>query len=276
MGKKFFVCFFLLLFVLLWVEVYDSLQFADHEVPPFVELESVAEKAELTEEDYRLIFLQTGLGKPAVDDFRKNDNFYQVLKMFQEQKMIPAYYERRYLFFPTTTADVLVDEEGRIRCLKLPPLEDGDIIITKSTKTLIYRHGHAALVTDGETKTTMEAMMLGTDSTYTSARSLGSYATLMILRPKSDDKSREAALEYARRNLLGVPYHLTAGFFDKDKTDDKHVDSTHCSHLVWQAYKAAGVDLDTDGGWLVSPCDISSSKNLEVVFSYGFGDDGKW
>ena len=276
MGKKFFVCFFLLLFVLLWVEVYDSLQFADHEAPPFVELESVAKKTELTEEDYRLIFSQTGLGKPAVDDFRKYDNFYQVLKMFQEQKMIPAYYERRYLFFPTTTADVLVDEKGRIRRLKLPPLEDGDIIITKSTKTMFYRHGHAALVTDGETKTTMEAMMLGTDSTYTSARSFGSYATLMILRPKSDDKSREAALEYARQNLLGVPYHLTAGFFDKDKSDDKYVDSTHCSHLVWQAYKAAGVDLDTDGGWLVSPSDMSSSKKLEVVFSYGFGDDGKW
>jgi len=276
LGKKIFWCIFGLLFILLWVEIFDSLQFTDHRAVPFVELQTVAEKAELSEEDYRLIFSQTGLGKPAVDDLRMDDYFYESLQMFQEQKQQPVLYERRYLFFPTTTADVLVDEEGHIRLLKLPPLRDGDIILTKSTKTLVYRHGHGALVTDGETKTAMEAMMLGTDSAYTSARGLGSYATLMILRPKADVNQTETALRFAREHLLGVPYRLTAGFFDKNKSDNGTVDATHCSHLVWQAYKAAGIDLDTDGGWLVSPCDISASKELEVVFSYGFGEDGKW
>jgi uncharacterized protein YycO len=49
----------------------------------------------------------------------------------------------------------------------------------------------------------------------------------------------------------------------------KAIDTTHCSHLVWQAYKAAGMDID-GSGWLVLPADIASDDDLDVVFAYGF------
>lgn len=277
MGKKIFWSIFALLFVLFWVEIFDSLSFADHRTAPFVDLKAVAEKAELQEADYKLIFSQTGLGRVAVDDLKASDeNFYQTLASFQQQKRLPATYERRYLFFPTTTADVLVNDEGDFRTLTIPPLKDGDVLLTKSTKTLVYRHGHAALVTDAERGAAMEAMMIGTVSAQTSVDSWGSYATLMVLGPKTKAEQTKKALNFAGRNLLHVPYHLFAGFMNKDKSNVVPVNYTYCSHLVWQAYKATGLDLDTDGGWLVSPCDISASSDLEVVFSYGFGEDGKW
>ena len=40
----------------------------------------------------------------------------------------------------------------------------------------------------------------------------------------------------------------------------------YCSELVWQAYKALGTDLDSNGGFVVSPDDIARSPYLTVVY----------
>lgn len=44
------------------------------------------------------------------------------------------------------------------------------------------------------------------------------------------------------------------------------------SARIWcgQAYRAAGIDLDSNGGWLVTPKDIAYSEELELVQAYGF------
>ena len=52
--------------------------------------------------------------------------------------------------------------------------------------------------------------------------------------------------------------------------------ATHCSHLVWQAYKHFGYDIDSDGGPLVTCNDIARSDLLEVVQVYGFDPDALW
>lgn len=277
MGKKLSGLIFAVFFILFCIEVYDGIHFADQTKVPYVDLKSVAEKRVLQDDDYDLIFAQTGLGRPAVEALRKNESdFYSELVVFQTQKMSRSMYQRCYLFFPTTTADVLRDEAGHNRDLILPPLQKGDILITKSTKTLMYRHGHAALITDAEDGKTIEAMMLGTASDYTYVDNWKSYRTLMVLRPKANEEQINDAVSFAERKLLQVPYRLLAGVFGKDQSERENVTSTHCSHLVWQAYKAAGIDLDADGGWFVSPCDISKSQEVEVVFSYGFDDENKW
>ncbi len=277
MGKKLFGFIFALFFVLFCIEVYDGIRFADQTKVTYVDLKNVAEKSNLQDEDYDLIFAQTGLGRVAVEDLRKAENdFYSVLAAFQTQKMCPATYQRCYLFFPTTTADVLRDEAGHNSDLTLPPLQKGDILITKSTKTLLYRHGHAAIITDAENGRAIEAMMLGTVSGRTFVDNWKSYRTLMVLRPKAEKEQIDNAVSFAERKLLRVPYRLLAGLFGKDQSGRESVTSTHCSHLVWQAYKVAGIDLDADGGWFVSPSDISQSQDVEVVFSYGFGEESKW
>ena len=159
----------------------------------------------------------------------------------------------------------------------LPPLKAGDILVTKSTKTLMYRHGHAALVLDPEKGETMEALMLGEPSAILDVDNWRSYPTLLVLRPKNLDKETvDGLIRFAREQLLDVPYSLLTGMLQKDKSSMEQIDRTHCAHLVWQAYRQAGMDIDADGGWLVTPHDIADSTAFSVVFSHGFGPDGGW
>ena len=51
---------------------------------------------------------------------------------------------------------------------------------------------------------------------------------------------------------------------------------THCSDVVWKVFNAIGVDIDSNGGWLVTPKDISQSQYLYEVESYGFSDERAW
>ena len=276
MKKKIFFIFFYALLVAFGIEISDCLNAADYTLPERTELSEIASKETLTQSDYELIFLQTGLGKRAVDELREENDteFYQTLLSFQTQCFSPVETERRYLFFPTTIADVLKDGEG-VRRLQLPPLKNGDILITKSTKTLLYRHGHAAIVVDADRGRVVEAMMLGMPSGKTFIDGWESYGTLAVLRPKTDKETIKKAVEFAEKKMVGVPYRLLTGIIDKDKSDNNNISSTHCSHLVWQAYRASGIELDSDGGWLVSPGDLFDSEELELVFSYGFAEKKK-
>ena len=174
------------------------------------------------------------------------------------------------MFFPTTKGESLVDENGENVTLKIPEIKTGDILVTKSTHTLIFRHGHAGLVTDGEASEVLEAMMIGTNSGYSSVLSWRNYPTLAILRPKNlSEEEIEDVVKFAKENLYDVKYDLLAGLFGDSYEENKVVTKTHCSHLVWYAYKSAGIDIDSNGGLLVLPEDFLKSDELELIWSYG-------
>ena len=276
MRKKIFLIVSgVVLALIIWVFIDYSLA-VNTEIPPFVDLSFVLTKESMTDEEYNLVFDQTGLGRVAIDALKKDESsFIENVKRFQAQKQKPVRYRQTFLFFPTTTAEELRDETGRKRMLLLPPLEVGDVLITKSTKTLLYRHGHAALVLKPNVST-IESMMIGTESDILNVDSWRSYPTLLILRPKNNRELAKAAVDFAEKKLLGVPYQLLTGVVKKDKSDMETIDGTHCAHLVWQAYQSAGLDIDTDHGWQVTPHDLAKDDVMEVVFSYGFGKTGLW
>ncbi len=228
----------------------------------------------LPQKDYQNLFLATGLLQRGINDSVQSNGFDLMLEDLFKQMQAPVYTKGEYIFFPTTKAELLVDEKKHNRKLVLPPVQVGDILITKSTDTLLYRHGHAGIVIDEDGKT-IESFMLGVPSDSLSVSDWTGYSTLMILRPKEihQEKAKQAA-SYAKEHLMKVPYNLFTGLIKKDKS--KQVDSTQCAHLVWQAYYAAGLDIDGDGGWLVTPFDITKSSAFDVVFSFGFGDEAKW
>ncbi len=278
MKKKLGFSLIAVFLLLIIVTVADYCLAAKPSKVTYCDLKPVLEKDELTNEDYELIFRQTGLGKVAVLDIKEQvEDFIFELEKFQKQNLSPLHYRQDFLFFPTTTAEQLEDENGVDRRLELPPLRDGDILITKSTKTLIYRHGHGALVLDAEQGQTVEALMIGSPSEILKVDSWQYYPTLMILRPKNVAlESIQQMVFYAEEKLYQVPYWLTTGLLQKDKSHFERVDGTQCAHLVWQAFKQMGIDIDADGGWLVTPHDIAISQELEVVFSFGFGEEGVW
>ena len=151
-------------------------------------------------------------------------------------------------------------------------LQPGDILVTLSTHSLGWRHGHAGLVIDKDT--TLECVVLGEDACYGSPQNWRWYSGYCVLRVKGiSPEQGETVAKYACENLYGKPYHLTAGFIgEKERAADSTYFGMYCSYLVWYAWKHFGYDLDGDGGRLVSVTDILQSDQVEVIRMWGMGE----
>jgi len=231
----------------------------------------------LSEDDYHTLFIQTGLGKPAVDELfgdyfgserlavfrRYQDNFFASGDYECDNVAIIVYDER------------IRDEEGNLaQGFEIPDLENGDIFLTKATHSLGWRHGHAAIVTDAAKGETLEAILLGTPARLQNASKWRSYPSFIHLRLKGADAAlRNEIAQYAKETMLGLPYGIFTGIPEKAPEEAA---KTQCSHLVWYPFRHFGYDLDSDGYWLVTPKDIANSDLLEVVQVYGVDPEALW
>lgn len=234
-------------------------------------------KVTLTEDsDYETFFLQTGLGQQAVDKLVEEGDFQAVLDA-QEAFFHPQEAECEPLLGWFTREDRLknegrrsgAEEEAALAERELVDLQPGDIIVTLSTHSLGWNHGHAALVIDEDT--TLECMVLGTDSTFAGTDGWTEYSNYAVLRVKgATPEQRQAVADYAKSTLVGVPYSLLAGFIgDKAPDTEAWHFGLQCAYLVWYAWEHFGYDLDSDGGRLVSTYDLLCSDKVEIVQIYG-------
>lgn len=266
-----------LAFVALWFFLQGP--FA-HRLRPFVpqydrvDLSPVLAQDALSQADYETLYAQTGLGPAAVDDLlaQGSAGVQQILDT-QEAFFVPPAESECSLLGVTTREHRFSDADGRlIYAVPLAPLKEGDILISLSTHTAGWTHGHAGLVIDPdpERPVTLESVVLGTCSDAMNANHWRSYTTMMVLRPKADDEKRHQVAQFASEKLVDIPYSLVSGVFgDKfQPLDGPH--SAHCGYLPWYAWMAAGVDLDGDGGRIVAPADLAMSDQVEVVQIYGF------
>lgn len=255
-----------------------------------IDLLPILRKTNYTDEDYHTLYLQTGLGRPAIEALRSEKDYVSRMLSFQKNFFTPIQYscERRLI---VTCQEFLTDENGRyVNAYDLAPLEDGDILITKSSHTFGWRNGHAGIVTNAKAGRTVEAVSLGTPSCIQSTEDWRGYPTLIILRLR-DDLPEETDYEgnplsipglagrIAEDYLVGLPYHLTIGVFEskyRPPSDLRHWNGTQCAHLVWLAYRAAGLDLDSDGGRIVTVYDLVHSPYLEIVQVFGVDPENPW
>ena len=170
-----------------------------------------------------------------------------------------------------TCEDRLRDGEGNaVYSVPLAPLQAGDIILTFSTHTFGWRHGHAGLVVSPELGVTVEAVVMGSDSAQMDAQHWRTYSNFMVLRVKdAGDRERRDVARYALDHLDGIPYSLLAGIFGAKAPDDDRSLTAQCAYLPWYAWQSAGVDLDSDGGRIVTVLDLAESPLLEAVQVYG-------
>ncbi|MGI6748665.1 MAG: hypothetical protein ACOX4V_10625 [Anaerovoracaceae bacterium] len=167
------------------------------------------------------------------------------------------------------------DENGQlVKGFEILDVRNGDIFITKGTHSLGWRHGHAAIVTDETKGETLEAICIGEKVVLQSIDKWRTYPSFIQLRLKDYNSIKTAKIaEYAKKELLGLPYGLFTGI--PEKKPDK-LKSTQCSHVVWYPYERFGYDLDSDGSWLVTPKDIANSEHLEIVQVYGVNPEEIW
>ncbi|MGN1304204.1 MAG: hypothetical protein ACI4YB_04120 [Oscillospiraceae bacterium] len=225
-------------------------------------LENIVKKTPgtLTESELELVFEQTGLGRAAVmklTDLEKldfyQDNYYSEVEY--ERFANSPFSSEEYVEAPTATLDFI---------------EKGDILITHSSRVFSWRNGHAAIVIDADEGKTLEAVVIGQDTCIQDIEKWRHYPNFLVLRLKdADEQLRSDIADTALELLCDKPYRLLTGVFSKKYPDRENIAGTQCAHLVWLACAYHGFDIDSDGGLIVTPKDISESDLLEVVQSYG-------
>lgn len=216
--------------------------------------------SEYTEEDYTIIFNQTGLSKTAVKALASP----QFLENYQEKYFAEIEYKC------TMNSPVSFEERIDNSSVLLAPLEDGDVLVTSASHVFSWRNGHAAIVVDAENGITLEAVVIGKNSKVQDTDKWRYYPNFAILRLKDANKEERAAIARSAYNYLNdIPYIATIGVIPAKYSELEIASGTQCAHLVWLAYAAHGYDIDSDQGLIVTPNDILESDLFEIVQVYG-------
>lgn len=235
------------------------------------DIAQLLEQESWSESDYETLYLQTGLGRAALDEMK--DDPERILT-FQDALFYDGELAHEEVAV-TTKRDIFADTRYRA---PMVDLQDGDVLITSTCHSFGWRNGHAALVVNGANGSLLESVSLGIPSTITAYGSdWFCYGTnFMVLRLKdAGEEARAEIAQTARERLYNVPYSLTVGFLSP-KDQGETPQGTHCSHLVWQAYHYFGYDIDSDGGPLCTAQDIARSDLFEVVQVFGFDPVKLW
>ncbi len=230
-----------------------------------LDLSPILAKETLLSKDYTILFYQTGLGKLGIDSIWNTEDSSIIIEEIQSDffKEIPITCRATTPFTHEDTIDSSLLESSFM------PVENGDILITLSPHAYGWKNGHAALVIDAKKGITLECIMIGTNSSYQKLSTWSNYSNYAILRYKDISPSlQETIITYAKESLHNIPYNLTVGITNKKESTPSLI-GTHCSHLVWSAFYHFHIDLDSDGGKIVTPYDILHSPELEIVRIYG-------
>lgn len=267
LNKRRLCTIILLITVLMVIRHYFNLSEAFYEPDyPLTDLSSLVRKENLSAADFRLIFKQTGVSPLAAKEYIKTGD-YVFLEQLNKLYFNAPTFHKDYIVFPITA-----QETNSEQLTPLVDLKKGDILITFNTHTFDWRHGHCGIVLDDEGAFILEHMSVGETSCVTKAKQWGRYPAFAVLR-HPDEKTAIKAAEYAYEKLLGIDYNVFAGIIKKDKSDQDKPDSSHCAHIVWQAYMAAGTDIDSNKGPIVLPKDIMNSQSLRAVQIFGINPD---
>ncbi len=259
-GAAIFAAVLVLCALKLWAAAAEP---GAHWTPDYekVNLTEILSKGQLTPADYQTLLLQTGLGAFAVDTLRgqgAQDDILTAQERFFAEPLIAC-----------TPNSPISAEEHTLQGMPLVALEDGDILITPCSHAYGWRNGHAALVVDAAQGLTLESVVLGTKSCLQSIDKWETYPAVMVFRLKGESAAVRAGIaRTACERLCGVPYGLTVGLLSPKHPEDAPAE-THCAHLVWEAYRAHGYDLDSTGGHIVTPHDLAASPLLELKQIYG-------
>lgn len=277
MLKRYYSTLLLIIFILsffLYNWIFET-QFTIHNSPyqNKMDIYNWVHLRKLSYSQLNAVAHQTGISTDVVEELLAENKGFELLNL-QAAYFAPVETISE-ASSPLTVSEYLVDEEGNyVEGTHFADIQKGDILVTKNSRFLGWRNGHVGLVVDAKKGLVLEALMLGTNTKLCSLQKWQELPSFQILRVKKSMQSDELenicfswlVAEYAMENLVDIPYSLTAGMNPKEVT----ITRTQCAHLIWYAYKQFGIDLDSDGGIIVTPVDIQNSPYLEVVQSYGY------
>lgn len=237
-----------------------------------------------TDEEFQILFEQTGLTKIGIERARERKFGWLRVKQIHENYFTPREAVNDY-YCPLICTDFINEPSKEIY------LEKGDILITSSTHFSGFRIGHSGIVADPENEFPVwQASQVGESNGYATVDDgFTSRINFMVVRIKPEVfgaesardekyiKAMEDVADYIVNDLKDSKYTPFTGVF----TNKNNAKYTSCSHLLWYGFlhfddKNGGqrnVDLDPNGGLLVTPKDISRSPYVELVQTFGFDPD---
>lgn len=233
-----------------------------------VDISRLAEQSSFSPAEADLLWEQTGLNPKILDTIEDKEERKAVLLAAQKQLFTPAEYHCDGLAL-FSKAELFTDPQSTVPLYDLRP---GDVLITKSTHTLCYRHGHSALYL-GEGKL-LEAAAIGLPTAITDAAYWGKYPSGLHLRLKESAAAKihsdaahigAEAAAYAEKELQNDDYHLLAGAFGIGTATDQ----TQCAHLIYTAYAHCGIKTAARE-FPVTPHALWESGQFEVLHCWGF------
>lgn len=226
-----------------------------------VELDSILKKDTLSDEDYDLIYHQTGITKFGVDrtltKYHSKQTIKKVQSSFLQEVKVTSNFLGPYCYYQT------IDQ-----LTEMVNVEVGDIIVSNGTQFCGKTFGHCGLVTS-TSGGVLQSYGYGELSEIGTLKDFQERASFIILSPRVDSSIKAQVAEYAINYLQGIPYNVFIGLFG---TKDS-ISSTQCSHLVWYAYHHFGYDFDNNGGGICLPHDLICLDQMDVVQVYGFDLD---
>lgn len=233
-----------------------------------VDLSYLESKADFSPEDYALLWEQTGLSKTIIDNIEDKEERNQILIAEQKRLFTKADLQCTGLVL-FSKAELYTDSQNNVPLYDLQP---GDVLLTKSTHTLCYRHGHSALYL-GDNKL-LEAAAIGTPTEITDAAYWGSYPSGLHLRLKEnvaeaiDCDTASLGIQvatYAEKELQNDDYHLLAGAFGIGVETNQ----TQCAHLIYAAYAHCGIEISPHE-FPVTPHSLLTGGKFEILRCWGF------
>lgn len=237
-----------------------------------IDISGLLNKSELSDEDYEVLYRQTGLTKIGIDRCLGRGVAGKNRILAVQRDYFGEYVVVNDLFAPYICTDFITDKNGTEVYITSSYLENGDILVTSSTHLSGWRFGHAGLVTKGSTNEVLQASAYGSTSALETVYDFTSRVNFMIFSPDFEQSLKDEVAEFARENLIGMNYDVTAGVL----SNKNKVQRTQCAHIVWYAYNQFGIDLDSDGGLVVTPRNLALSPYLRLVQVFGFDPDKLW
>lgn len=259
-----------------WVPDYDMLSTE--------ELKAIYDKETLGDDDYQVLFEQTGLTKIGIDRAKAQRYGWNRVLSIQQ-----SYFKERgidrFAYAPLVCTEYLDGTSA-----EMIYLERGDIIISSATHFAGFKIGHSAIVTNGSTGQIYQSNQVGVANGFDKANEMfANRINFMVVRIKPeyfsengvDDESYRQNLdrvaEYISTQFADVPYSVFTSVFTKKDS----IRTTSCSHLLWYGFMhfddenggRFNLDLDSNGRVLVMPKNISESPYVELVQTFGFDPD---
>lgn len=144
--------------------------------------------------------------------------------------------------------------QGRLNTLQTDFLEPGDVLLCHN-RNGSYGYWTHAVIYVGQART-VDAFNFADGTVERPIGAYKQYDVVAVYRAAAISKqSRNLAAQAAQR-AVGKPYDPFAAVTDPN--------SQYCSKLVWQSFKAAGVELCKPDTWIV-PDHLAASRHLQCM-----------